>query len=77
MKGRKTESDSDGAVGMEMGKWLLDVAKYVLTAILLTALFDGTISSWEWYMYIIYVVVLFGAISAGLVMIRRNGGKQL
>ena len=62
---------------MEMGKWLLDVAKYVLTAILLTALFDGTISSWEWSMYIIYVVVLFGAISAGLVMIRRNGGKQL
>ena len=33
-------------VKQEFGKWFLDVAKYVLTAMLLTAMFDGLNQTW-------------------------------
>ena len=34
----------------ELGKWLMDIAKYMTTAILLSSIFNG-IEEWAWYVY--------------------------
>ena len=36
----------------EFGKWLMDIAKYVATAVLLSSFF-ADIDRWEWYFYVL------------------------
>ena len=41
----------------ELGKWLMDIAKYMTTAILLSSVFSG-IEEWAWYVYALIVVAV-------------------
>lgn len=50
-------------VKQEFGKWFLDVAKYVLTAMLLTAMIEGLSQKWIiWGSFMImFLCLVFGA----------------
>ncbi len=54
----------------EFGKWLIDVAKYVSTAILLSSLFSD-IKSWPWYFYLIMFCTVFAVLYLGLVLVAK------
>lgn len=56
-------------MGLEFGKWLLDVAKYMLTALMFANIF-GDLSS-PWMMVVVIVIMLF-FLFVGLVLIKRN-----
>ena len=49
----------------EFGKWLMDIAKYVATAVLLSSFF-ADIDSWEWYFYVLTVLLVAFLLSVGL-----------
>ena len=49
----------------KFGDLLLDIAKYIITAVLLATWFNG-VEAWEWYSYIIPVVAVVLAIVVGL-----------
>ena len=59
----------------ELGKWLMDIAKYIITAVVLSSVF-GEIDSW--LMYVIGVVAVIVTLVVGLYLIsdrpirRRN-----
>ena len=40
----------------KLGKWFLDIAKYMTIAVLLISLFNG-VNEWAWYMYGLAVLV--------------------
>jgi len=54
----------------ELGKWLMDVAKYVATAFLISS-FLGNINA-RWAMYLIGSVTVIILISAGLWLISKD-----
>ena len=53
----------------ELGKWLMDIAKYMATAILLSSVFNG-IEEWAWYVYVLIVVAVLVTLVVGLSMIK-------
>ena len=53
----------------ELGKWLMDIAKYMATAILLSSVFNG-IEEWAWYVYALIVVAVLVTLIVGLSMIK-------
>lgn len=53
----------------ELGKWLMDIAKYMATAILLSSVFNG-IEEWAWYVYALIVVAVLITLIVGLSMIK-------
>lgn len=53
----------------ELGKWLMDIAKYMATAILLSSVFNG-IDEWAWYVYALIVVAVLVTLVVGLSMIK-------
>lgn len=53
----------------ELGKWLMDIAKYMATAILLSSVFNG-IEEWAWYVYALIVVAVLVTLVVGLSMIK-------
>lgn len=59
----------------ELGKWLMDIAKYIITAVVLSSVF-GEIDSW--LMYVIGVLAVIVTLVVGLYLIsdrpirRRN-----
>ena len=53
----------------ELGKWLMDIAKYMATAILLSSVFNG-IDEWAWYVYALIVVAVLVTLIVGLSMIK-------
>ena len=59
----------------ELGKWLIDVAKYVSTAILLSSLFSD-IKSWPWYFYLVMVCTIFAVLYGGLVLMEPTKEKN-
>ena len=52
----------------ELGKWLMDIAKYMTTAILLSSIFNG-IEEWAWFVYAFLVVAGFGTLLVGLSLV--------
>ena len=59
----------------ELGKWLMDVAKYITTAVLLASVFNGIESGWVVYLCssVAIALTLFG----GLWLLRdKNDNKQ-
>ena len=44
---------------------LLDVIKYIITAVVLTTLF-GDFAKWDWYWYVIVAVIIFFMTSMGI-----------
>jgi len=59
----------------EFGKWLIDVAKYLTTAILLSSLFSD-IKNWPWYFYLIMVVIIVAVLYVGLVLMEQSKEKN-
>lgn len=59
----------------EFGKWLIDVAKYLTTAILLSLLFSD-IKNWPWYFYLIMVVIIVAVLYVGLVLMEQSKEKN-
>lgn len=47
----------------ELGKWLMDIAKYIATAVILSSVF-GEIETWQ--MYVIGSVAVVGTLLSGL-----------
>lgn len=54
----------------EIGKWLMDVAKYVATAVLITS-FLGEIQE-KWIVYSIGILSVISCLAAGLFLIRER-----
>ena len=54
----------------ELGKWLMDVAKYVATAFLISS-FLGNINA-KWAMYLIGSVTVIILVSSGLWLINND-----
>lgn len=53
----------------ELGKWFLDIAKYMTTAVLLTSLFSG-VNEWVWYMYGLVVLAVLVTLVTGLTLLK-------
>lgn len=53
----------------ELGKWLMDITKYMTTAILLSSIFNG-IEEWAWYVYALIVVAVLVTLFVGLSMVK-------
>ncbi|MDR2809663.1 MAG: hypothetical protein LBB84_03785 [Tannerellaceae bacterium] len=54
----------------EIGKWLLDVAKYVATAILISSFLGGLTP--KWVMYVSGLIVVISLLIVGLWLINNN-----
>ena len=54
---------------------LLDIAKYIITAVLLATWFSD-VSQWSWYSYIIPVVVVFTITIGGLMLYKDDDKKK-
>lgn len=52
----------------ELGKWFLDIAKYMTTAVLLASLFSG-MDEWAWYMYGLVVLAVLITLATGLTLL--------
>lgn len=53
----------------ELGKCFLDIAKYMITAVLLTSLFSG-VNEWAWYMYGLVVLAVLVTLLTGLMLLK-------
>lgn len=42
----------------EIGKWFLDIAKYLVTAVLITSVFDDIEKRWAMYLSVALAIVL-------------------
>jgi hypothetical protein len=58
----------------EIGKWLMDVGKYVATAVLITTFLGGL--QQKWLMYIISILLVVGFVSFGLLFINSKNIKK-
>lgn len=54
----------------EFGKWLMDIAKYLTTAVLLSSVFNDIKESWIIYSFVSVAIVL--TLLAGLYLVRDN-----
>lgn len=53
----------------KLGKWFLDIAKYMTTAVLLISLFNG-VNEWAWYMYGLVVLAVLVTLLTGLMLLK-------
>ena len=58
----------------ELGKWFMDIAKYMTTAVLLTALFRD-MEYWDWYMFLAVFLAVLLTIATGLSLINEKKGE--
>jgi E3 ubiquitin-protein ligase DOA10 len=58
----------------EFGKWLMDIAKYITTAIILTSVF-GDVSQ-KWVIYIGGVFAVIVTLSWGLYLLKPQDSKN-
>lgn len=56
----------------ELGKWLMDIAKYMTTAVLLSSLFTG-VSDWKWYLYVCLIIAIVSTLVLGLLLTKKKG----
>lgn len=54
---------------------LLDIAKYIITAVLLATWFSD-VAKWEWYSYLIPVVVVVSITIGGLLLYKDDDKKK-
>ena len=59
----------------KLGDLALDIAKYIITAVLIATWFNRT-DSWEWYDFIIPIFVVFGIVWLGLYLIDNDNKKK-
>lgn len=55
----------------EIGKWMLDIAKYMATAILLSTLFSDS-EEWSWFMYLVVILIIVLTLGIGLLIIKEK-----
>ena len=53
----------------ELGKWLMDIAKYIVTAVLITSVF-GQVE--DWLVYLIGITVVAVTLGTGLYLVKNN-----
>lgn len=58
----------------ELGKWLMDIAKYITTAVLLASVFNGIESGWLVYLCASVAIAL--TLICGLWLIRDKDNKN-
>lgn len=58
---------------IELGKWLLDISKYLVTALLLTTAFSDMNN--PWIVLIVFLSAVF-TLSVGLWLIKKNEKKS-
>jgi hypothetical protein len=54
----------------ELGKWLMDIAKYITTAVLLSSIFGEVTSSW--IVYLIGTISVITTLVCGLILIKKS-----
>ena len=59
----------------EFGKWLMDIAKYVTTAALLSSWF-GDINNWRWPTYVLVIVSVVLTLVVGLSFVKEPEQKK-
>ncbi len=59
----------------KLGDFLLDVAKYILTAVLLATWFSD-IGTWSWYSYILPIGAVLAATIFGLALYKDDNKKK-
>ena len=57
----------------ELGKWLMDIAKYLTTAVILSSVFNDIKESWTIYFVVSIAIVL--TLLAGLWLVREEKKK--
>lgn len=57
----------------EFGKWLLDIAKYMVTAILLSSVFSDVQSVW---MYVSVCAGILLTLICGLILVKENRDRE-
>lgn len=60
-------------IDLEIGKWLLDISKYLVTAMLLTTAFGDMSNPWIVLGVIISALITF---MLGVVLVRRSGDRK-
>ncbi|MBQ9254573.1 MAG: hypothetical protein IJ213_04305 [Bacteroidales bacterium] len=55
----------------EFGKWLMDIAKYLMTAVLLSTWFNG-IGDWNTITHILICVAVVGVLILGLYFTKES-----
>ena len=69
--GRKKKVCNFASMKKEFGKWLMDIAKYMVTALLLSTIFADMDNS-----IIVYIVVILSAIVLGFGLYWVNEGEK-
>lgn len=59
----------------ELGKWLMDIAKYIATAVILTSVFGEISEQWVIYVGGLAAVVLTLAVGLWLIKDKKKGEK--
>ena len=59
----------------KFGDLLLDTAKYLITAVILSTFFKG-IEEWAWYTYVIAIAVVIAIIWSGLSLFEEDKDKR-
>ena len=57
----------------ELGKWLMDIAKYLMTAAILSLIIADMGKTWYYYLLLMFVVVLILVIGLLLVREKKEG----
>lgn len=57
----------------EFGKWLMDIAKYVTTAVLLSSIFANIERTWSLLLFVVICIVLTLALGLWLVRDQKEG----
>lgn len=57
----------------EFGKWLMDIAKYVTTAVLLSSIFANIVRTWSLLLFAVICIVLTLALGLWLVRDKKEG----
>lgn len=54
-----------------LGKWLMDIAKYITTVVLLSSLFSN-MDNWAWYVYLFIVAAVIATLVIGLLLLKEK-----
>lgn len=55
----------------KLGNWAMDIAKYIFTAVIIARWFNDD-SVWEWYDYIVPLLVVLSTVALGLFWTGNN-----
>lgn len=55
----------------QFGKWLMDIAKYITTAIVISSVFEN-LGEWNWATYSLTIAAVVATLVLGLIMQRKK-----